>query len=86
MADRHNSMPVSSAEILKGIPCSAKIRFKIMFPFAKMEPGDCFFTENKSVSGSASAYAKKVGGGVRFATRSNYEHEGKTGYMCWRVL
>lgn len=79
-------MPVSSAQILKGIPFSGKIRFKVMFPFASMQPGDAFFTENKSVSGSASAYAKKTGGGIKFATRSNYEHEGKVGYMCWRVL
>ena len=43
-------MPVSSAQIIKGLPFTGKVRFKVMFPFAEMKPGDAFFTDNKSVS------------------------------------
>lgn len=76
---KHNSLPVSSSHILKGIPMPEGIRMK--YPYQDMEVGDCIFSE-KNLSGSAWAYGNKSG--KKFITRP-YTHEGVDGYMCWRV-
>lgn len=76
-------MPVSSIQILKGIPYLGRRKQILRFPFEGMQPWDAFFTEEKSVSGYASEFGKK--NGMKFATKSKYEYEGKQWYMCWRI-
>lgn len=76
---KHNSLPVHSKEILKGIPMPESIRWQ-KYPFERMEVGESVFSV-KNLGGSAWAYGKKSG--KKFITRQ-YTHEGVEGYMCWR--
>lgn len=79
---KHNSMPVYSVNILKGIPVGKHGR-KYSFPFEEMEVDECFFSVEKNPGASASAYGLKTW--KKFTTVSNYEYEGQTGWMCWRI-